>query len=118
MPYRRVNAARFIARVLPEPYETLLGGENPEAVHHLLATVFAHVHCSPSGHSVSWDDTYALAWATPLPHKADNLLDEWGTPRPIPPHITGTRLVQARAAQRIAVRLRRAARYMPLGNKG
>lgn len=118
MPHRRVNAAKFIARVLPAPYETLLGGPNPEAVHHLLATAHADACCPPSGHSISWQDCYSSAQMLPLPQKASLMLDYRGEPRPIPAHLTGAAADQFREAQQDAVRIRREARRMPLGNQG
>jgi hypothetical protein len=118
MPHRRVNAAQFIARILPGPYETDLGGPDSEATHHLLATVHADFCCPPSGHSISWQDCYDSAWDRPLPHKAGFLLDERGEPKRIPPHLTGAAADRAREAQRIAVRIRQDARHMPLGNQG
>ncbi|MHC5703940.1 hypothetical protein OTC26_021210 [Streptomyces tirandamycinicus] len=116
MAFRRVNAAKFIRRGLDEPYETLLGGEDPEATHHLLATVHADICCPPSGHSISWQDCYDGAQMRPLPHKANFLLDNRGEPDQLPPHLVGTALRRARAAQRIAVRIRREARHMLLDN--
>lgn len=118
MRHVRVNAAKFIGRVLPEPYETALGGHAPEATHHLLATVFADVVCPPTGHSIGWHDSYGTAWARPLPHKAGFLLDDEGQPRPFPSHLTGVAARRYRAGARIAVRIRQAARSMPLGNQG
>ncbi|MGA5215226.1 hypothetical protein ACPCAE_03995 [Streptomyces cinereoruber] len=114
----RVTAASFIGRVLPEPYEAVLGGPDPEAIHDLLATVLADFVCPPSGHSVSWQDCYDAAWVRPLPHKAGFLLDERGNPKPVPEHVTGEAADRAREAQAIAVRIRREARNMPLGNQG
>ncbi|MFF5393204.1 hypothetical protein ACFY5H_33675 [Streptomyces sp. NPDC013012] len=49
------------ARVLPDPYEALLGGADPEALHDLLAAVFADFSCPPVGHTVSWQDCYDAA---------------------------------------------------------
>jgi hypothetical protein len=118
MPHRRVNATKFIARILLAPYEAALGGPDPEAIHHLLATVFADFACPPSGHPISWQDCYDTAWDRPLPHKAGFLLNECSEPKPLPSHITGGALERAREAQRIAVRIRRQARHMPLGNQG
>ncbi|MGW7055120.1 hypothetical protein [Streptomyces sp. NPDC054887] len=118
MPHVRVNAAKFIGRVLPELYETALGGRTPETTHHLLAVVFADVVCPPTGHSIGWQDSYATAWARPLPHKAGFLLDYKGQPRPLPAHLTGAAARRYRVAVRIAVRIRQAARSMPLGNQG
>ncbi|GAA3017697.1 hypothetical protein Sfulv_61580 [Streptomyces fulvorobeus] len=79
----RVNAARFIGRVLPDPYEIALGGHHSDATHHLLATVFADLVCPPTGHRTPWHDCYDTAWARPLPHKASFILNE-GRPRPVP----------------------------------
>ncbi|WP_336323562.1 hypothetical protein [Streptomyces lavendofoliae] len=118
MRHSRVTAARFIARVLPDPYEAVLGGPDPTAIHHLLATVHADFICPPSGHSVSWQDCYDGAMIRPLPHKAEFLLDERGNPKPLPAHITGEAAARAQEAQAIAVRIRREARHMPLGNQG
>ncbi|MGA5642606.1 hypothetical protein ACPCTN_28185 [Streptomyces cinereoruber] len=114
----RVTAASYIGRVLPEPYEAVLGGPDPQAVHDLLATVLADFVCPPSGHSVSWQDCYDGAMIRPLPHKAGFLLDERGNPKPVPEHATGEAFGRAREAQAIAVRIRREARNMPLGNQG
>ena len=58
MPIGRVNAAKFIARLLPEPHESDLGGE---PAHHLLATAHADRVCPLSGHSIGWTDCYASA---------------------------------------------------------
>ncbi|MFF3247371.1 hypothetical protein ACFYWY_27445 [Streptomyces sp. NPDC002870] len=118
MPYRRVNAAQFIGRVLPEPYETPLAGEDSDATHYLLATVHADFCCPPSGHSISWQTCYDAAQMRPLPHKASFLVDHRGEPKAIPHHITGAAARRARSAQRIAARIRREARHMPLGNQG
>ncbi|MFJ8298387.1 hypothetical protein ACIQ9R_21210 [Streptomyces sp. NPDC094447] len=118
MRHSRVPAASFIARVLRDPYEATLGGPNPEAIHNLLATVHADLVCPPSGHSVSWQDCFDGAMLRPLPHKADFLLDERGNPKPLPAHVTGEAADRARKAQAIAVRIRRGARHMPLGNQG
>ncbi|MGA5794280.1 hypothetical protein ACPC27_07210 [Streptomyces cellulosae] len=118
MPHRRVNAAHFIHRELPHPYEALLGGPDPEATHHLLATVHADICCPPSGHSISWQDCYDGVQMRPLPHKAHFLLDYRGEPVALPSHITGAALDRASKAQRMAVRIRREARHMPLGNQG
>ncbi|MGW2837336.1 hypothetical protein ACWCWD_06445 [Streptomyces sp. NPDC001493] len=112
-----VNAAKFIGPVLPEPYESMLGGHNPAATHHLLATVFADVVCPPTGHRIPWQDCYDSAQMRPLPHKAGFLL-EHGGPRPIPAHLTGAAARRYRAAVRIAIRIEWAARSMPLGNQG
>ncbi|WP_445525823.1 hypothetical protein [Streptomyces cyslabdanicus] len=96
----RVNAAKFIARLLPEPHETDLGGE-PD--HKLLATVHADFACPPSGHSISWADCYASADMLPLTLKADLLLEPNGEPSPISDHITGEAWERAeRAGQRAA----------------
>ncbi|MFD6033603.1 hypothetical protein ACFWHF_03550 [Streptomyces griseoincarnatus] len=118
MRHHRVNAAKFIARVLPEPYETALGGPDPEATHHLLASIHADFVCPPSGHSISWQDCYEGAQMRPLPHKAGFLLDDRGEPKPVPAHLTGVDADRARQAQAIAVRIRRYARHMPLGHQG
>jgi hypothetical protein len=114
----RVTAAQFIARVLPDPYEARLGGLDPEALHDLLATVHADFCCPPAGHAVSWQDLYDAAQLRPLPHKAGFLLDERGTPLPVPAHVQGEAADRAREAQTAAVRIRRAAAGMPLGNQG
>nr|WP_172682203.1 hypothetical protein [Streptomyces violaceoruber] len=86
MPISRVNAAKFIARLLPEPHETDFGGE---PAHRLLATAHADRVCPPSGHSIGWTDCYASADILPLPHKADLLLEPNGEPRSIPHHLVG-----------------------------
>jgi hypothetical protein len=54
----RVNVAKFIDRLLPEPHETNLGGE---PVHHLLATVHADWVCPRLGHQIGWLDCYNSA---------------------------------------------------------
>ncbi|MFC7976629.1 hypothetical protein ACFUT3_15530 [Streptomyces cinereoruber] len=118
MTHSRVTAAQFIARVLPDPYEAQLGGPDPEALHHLLATVHADFCCPPSGHTVSWQDCYDAAQQRPLPHKAGFLLDGRGKPVPIPAHVRGEAADRAREAQRAALRIHRAAAGMPLGNQG
>ncbi|WP_237325640.1 hypothetical protein [Streptomyces sp. CBMAI 2042] len=117
MPHARVNAAKFIGATLPEPYEAQLGGENPKATHHLLATVHADLVCPPSGHSIPWQDCYDGAQMRPLPHKASFILDN-GRPRPVPAFLTGAAARRFLAATRIALRIQRAARSMPLGNQG
>ncbi|MFS0697783.1 hypothetical protein [Streptomyces nitrosporeus] len=117
MLHHRVNAAQFIGRVLPDPYETVLGGGNPEATHHLLATAFADLVCPPTGHRTPWHDCYDKAWARPLPHKASFILDK-GRPRPRPAYLTGAAARRFLAATRIALRIQQAARSMPLGNQG
>jgi hypothetical protein len=106
MPIGRVNAAKFIARFLPEPHETDLGG--PRA-HHLLATVHADRVCPPSGHSISWADCYASADMLPLTWKADLLLEPNGEPKPIPDYLTGEARERAEHAGRLAARIRRGA---------
>ncbi|TXS52754.1 hypothetical protein [Streptomyces sp. t39] len=118
MLHRRVPAAQFIGRKLGDLYETLLGGQDPDALHRLLATVLADICCPPSGGTVSWLTAYDAVWQRPLPHKADWLLDQRGRPAPLPCHLTGPALRRARAAQRIAVRIRREARHLPLGLQG
>lgn len=95
MPTGRVNAAKFIARLLPEPHETELGGEE---AHDLLATVHADRVCPPSGHSIGWLDCYASADILPLTHKASLLLEPDGKPSPVPAHLTGEMGVRARNA--------------------
>jgi hypothetical protein len=102
----RVNAAKFIARLLPDPHETDLGGE---PAHHLLATAHADIVCLPSGHWISWDDCYASADILPLPHKADLLLESNGRPRPLPSHLTGEARDRAEKAGQTAAWIRREA---------
>ncbi|MET9110449.1 hypothetical protein, partial [Streptomyces zhihengii] len=115
MVYRRVPAPQFFGRKLDDLYESLLGGRDCEAVHRMLATMLEDICCPPSGHTgVSWR-TYDVFWQRPLPHKADRLLNRRGEPTPLPCHLTGPALRRARAAQRIAVRIRREARRLPLG---
>jgi hypothetical protein len=104
VPIGRVNAAKFIARLLPEPHETELGGE---PVHHLMATVHADIVCPPSGHSISWTDCYAGVDELPLTHKADLLLEPDGEPSPIPEHLTGEARKRAERAGRQAAWIRR-----------
>ncbi|MFF4829442.1 hypothetical protein [Streptomyces sp. NPDC001312] len=99
----RVNAAKFIARELPEPHESDLGGE---LSHELLAAVWADWECPPSGHSLSWSDCYAAADQLPLTHKAALLLEPNGKPREIPAHLEGMRREQAKRARSVAVRIR------------
>lgn len=118
MTHGRVNAAKFIARKLPEPYETALGGADPEATHWLLATAHADWCCPPSGHSIPWRDCYDSADILPLPQKAHLFVDEAGHARRIPAHLTGDGLERARAAVDVAVRIRMDAQGMPLGNQG
>jgi hypothetical protein len=103
----RVNAAKFTARLLPEPHETELGGE---LAHELLNTVYADYACPPSGHSISWTDCYAIAYMLPLTHKADLLLEPDGSRRPIPNHLTGEQRERAERACRQAVWIRQEAR--------
>ncbi|NED75426.1 hypothetical protein G3I51_24490 [Streptomyces sp. SID9944] len=112
MPLRRVAAAPFIARILPEPHETDLGGE---PAHELLATVFADIACPPSGHSISWADCYASVDQLPLTQKADLLLEMNGEPRPIPDHLVGEARERAVLAGRRAAWIRREAHRRGLG---
>ncbi|MGW8722860.1 hypothetical protein ACWGNR_26630 [Streptomyces althioticus] len=102
----RVNAAKFIARLLPEPHETDLGGE---PAHHLLATVHADWVCPPSGHRIGWIDCYASADMLPLTWKADLLLESNGEPKSIPAHLMGEARERAERAGRKAAWIRREA---------
>jgi len=102
-PHRSIGAARFLARELPEPYETLLGGEE---AHHLLAVVHADRACPPDKHWISWEDCYASADLLPLPRKAGLLLDVRGRALPLPEHLTGQARVRAVEAGRAAERIR------------
>ncbi|WP_019059999.1 hypothetical protein [Streptomyces prunicolor] len=106
MAHGRVNAAKFINRQLPEPYETELGGQ---PAHHLLATVYADWVCPPSGHRIGWTDCHAAADALSLPRKADLFLQPDGTASPIPEHLTGDQRQRATQACTLAVRIRREA---------
>lgn len=106
MPIVRVNAAKFIGRLLPEPHETDLGGEE---AHHLIAMVHADRACPPSGHSVGWNDCYLSADILPFTWKADLLLEPNGDPRPIPGHLVGEARERAAAAGRHAAWVRREA---------
>ena len=99
---RPVAPAKFLPRTLPEPYETLLGGE---PAHHLLATAFADRVCPPSGHTISWDDSHAAANLYPLPRKAALLLEPDGTASPVPGHLTGAVRERALDAGRLAERI-------------
>ncbi|MGW0143815.1 hypothetical protein [Streptomyces calvus] len=100
----RVNAAKFIDRLLPEPHETNLGGE---PVHHLLATVHADWVCPRLGHQIGWLDCYNSANILPLTHKADLLLEPNGKPTPIPDHLTGEARERAERAVLHAAWIRR-----------
>lgn len=104
-----VNAAKFIARLLPEPHETDL-----EPAHHLLATAHADICCPPSGHMIGWRDVYASANLLPLPLKADLFLDFRGEPRPLPDHLTVEERARAEEAGREAGWIRREARQRGL----
>ncbi|WP_053751909.1 hypothetical protein [Streptomyces sp. MMG1533] len=106
MPIGRVNAAKFIARLLPEPHETDLGGE---PAHHLMATVHADRVCPPSGHRISWTDCYDSANMLPLTLKADLLLEPDGDPRPVPEYLTGEARERAERAGHQAAWIRREA---------
>lgn len=106
MTVGRVNAAKFIARLLPEPHETDLGGES---AHHLMATAHADICCPPSGHRIGWTDVYANANQLPLPLKADLFLEFNGEPRPLPDHLTVEQRVRAEEAGRKAAWIRREA---------
>ncbi|WP_406320174.1 hypothetical protein [Streptomyces sp. NBC_01637] len=106
MALGRVNAAKFIARLLPEPHERDLGGE---PAHHLLATAHADGVCPPAGHSIGWDDCYASAKMLPLPRKADLLLRSDGEPAPVPEHLTGEARERAEYAAQLAAWIRREA---------
>jgi hypothetical protein len=103
-PRRPAGAAPFLARELPEPYETLLGGEE---IHHLLAVVHADRACPPDEHWISWEDCYASADLLPLPRKASLLLDTRGRALPVPERLTGQGRVRAVEAGRAAERIRR-----------
>lgn len=106
MAHGRVNAAKFIARLLPEPHETDLGGE---PAHHLLATAHADICCPPSGHRIGWTDVYANANQLSLPLKADLFLEFDGKPRTLPDHLTVEQRVRAEEAGRKAALIRREA---------
>ncbi|MBQ0827698.1 hypothetical protein [Streptomyces tagetis] len=97
---RHVNAAKWISRHLPDPHEVELGGE---PAHHLLAVAYADRVCPPTGHRISWDDSYAAADIYPLTRKADLLLEPGGAPRPMPQHLTPEqRELAGRAAAKAA----------------
>ncbi|MEV7862944.1 hypothetical protein AB0O86_30080 [Streptomyces hirsutus] len=104
-----VNAADFIARLLPQPHKRNLGGE---PAHHLLAAVHTDIACPPSGHSIGWPDCYAAADMLPL--KANLLLEPDVEPRPIPDHLTGEARERAEHTGRHAARIRREARRRSL----
>lgn len=106
MPIGRVNAAKFIARLLPEPHETDLGGE---PAHELLATAHADICCPPSGHRISWADVHTSADMLPLTWKSDLFVDFKGEPHPLPSHLTEEQRERALRAQSLAVRIRREA---------
>ncbi|MGK5497567.1 hypothetical protein [Streptomyces sp. URMC 125] len=108
-PRRPVGAAPFLARALPEPYETLLGDEE---THHLLAAAHADRACPPDEHWISWEDCYASADLLPLPRKASLLLDARGHALPVPEHLTGQDSVRAVEAGRAAERIRRQAHLL------
>lgn len=103
--HRRVNAAKYIARMLVEPHETALGGES---AHRQLNAAHAN-WCTPPGHFISWSDCYLAADQLPLPQKARLFLDQAGQPMPLPSHLTGEKLVQAMEAVRSAVSIDREA---------
>ncbi|MDX3324735.1 hypothetical protein PV405_08650 [Streptomyces sp. ME02-6979-3A] len=102
----RVNAAKFIGRLLSEPHETDFGAEE---AHHLMATVHADWACPRSGHTIGWSDCYASADQLPLTHKADLLLDPNGEPSPIPSHLVGEARKRAEKAGVHAAWVRREA---------
>lgn len=104
MPVGRVNAAKFIARLLPEPHETELGGEE---AHELLATAHADICCPPSGHRISWTDCYGSADLLPLTWKADLFLEPGGEPRRPPAHLTVEQRKRSQQAGQLAVWIRR-----------
>jgi len=106
MPIGRVNAAKFIGRLLAEPHETDFGGEE---AHHLMATTHADRACPPSGHRIGWQDCYDGADLLPLTWKADLLLEPNGDPRPIPPHLVGEAQERAEKAGAHAAWVRREA---------
>lgn len=105
---RRVNAAKFIARMLPEPHETLLGGE---PAHRQLNEAHAN-WCTEPGHYIPWDDCYAAADMLPLPQKARLFLDQAGQPQRLPDHLTGVKRAQVEDAVRSAVHIDREARRL------
>ncbi|WP_055594367.1 hypothetical protein [Streptomyces hirsutus] len=107
MALGRINAADFIARLLPQPHERDLG---VGPAHHLLATVHTDIACPPSGHSIGWSDCYAAADMLLLPLKADLLLEPDDEPRPIPDHLTSEARERAEHTGRYAARIRREAR--------
>ncbi|MFF2852719.1 hypothetical protein ACFVT5_41460 [Streptomyces sp. NPDC058001] len=106
MPIGRVNAAKFIARHLPEPHETDLGGEK---THHRLAATHADIYCPPTGHHIGWQDCYDGANVLPLPLKADLFLEPDGQPRQLPGHLVGEQREQAEQTTQLAVWIRREA---------
>lgn len=105
---RHVNAAKWISRYLLDPHEDELGGE---AAHRLLATAYANRVCPPTGHRLSWDDSYAAADIYPLNWKADLLLEPDGTPRPMPEHLTPAQRERDAEATSKAVSIRREAHH-------
>ncbi|MBL3670725.1 hypothetical protein JL475_33110 [Streptomyces sp. M2CJ-2] len=106
MPAGRVNAAEFIARLLPAPHETNLGGE---PAHHLPVTVHADRVCPPSGHRIGRSDRYDSADILPFTRKAGLLLEPNGKPKPVPDHLTGEARERAERAVRHAAWIRREA---------
>ncbi|MHC3455760.1 hypothetical protein [Streptomyces prasinus] len=101
-----VDAARFIARPLPEPHEASLGGE---FAHYLPVTGHADRVCLLSGHRIGWSDCYDSANILPLIHKVDLLLEPNGRPKHSPDHLTGEARERAERAVRHAAWIRREA---------
>ncbi|RXS84198.1 hypothetical protein EST92_11610 [Streptomyces sp. TM32] len=108
MPIGRINAAKFIARELPAPFEELLGGENS---HQVFNTAHAH-WCTPLGYSIPWRDCYDGADMLPIPQKARLFLDPAGQPLPPPSHLRGRELAEVEQAIRHAVWAEREARRL------
>ena len=108
MPIGRINAAKFIARELPEPYEELLGSEHS---HRIFNTAHAN-WCTPPGHDISWRDCYAAADMLPIPQKARLFLDQAGKPLTPPGHLKGEQMAEVEMAIQHAVWADREARRL------
>ncbi|MGW3681570.1 hypothetical protein [Streptomyces prasinus] len=102
----RVDAARFIARPLPQPHEASLGGE---PARYLPATMHADRGRPRSGHRIGWSDCYNSANILALIHKVDLLLEPNGTPKHSPDHLTGEARERAERTVRHAAWIRREA---------
>ncbi|MFF8786051.1 hypothetical protein [Streptomyces sp. NPDC015125] len=94
MPIGTINAAKFIARELPAPFEELLGGEHTHRIFNR-----AHANwCTPPGHHTPWHDCYTAADMLLLPQKARLFLGPAG--KPLTPPTTCVRRASLKSSKR------------------